>query len=104
MKPTQPSALLKTALILCLFAIVPSGVQADSNQTQLTVSSVSGTAGEDVTVFGTITNTGTGRVYLNGEGYSLGSSSLLNGDVADFFANAPAVTRWRRKFWAYRPV
>ena len=90
MKPTQPSTLLKAALILCLFAIVPSGVQADSNQTQLTVSSVSGTAGEDVTVFGTITNTGTGRVYLNGEGYSLGSSSLLNGDVADFFANAPA--------------
>lgn len=90
MKPTQPSTLLKAALIFCLFTIVPSGVQADSNQTQLTVSNVSGTAGEDVTVFGTITNTGTGRVYLNGEGYSLGSSSLLNGDVTDFFANAPA--------------
>ena len=90
MKPTQPSTLLKAALILCLFAIVPTGARGDSNQTELTVSSVTGTAGEDVTVFGTITNTGTVRVFLNGEGFSLGSSSLLNGDVTDFFANAPA--------------
>lgn len=89
MKTIQPSTLLKAALILCLLTIVSSGVRADSNQTQLTVSSVSGTAGEDVTVFGTITNTGKLRVFLNGEGFSLGSSSLLNGDVTDFFANAP---------------
>jgi hypothetical protein len=90
MTTIQPSALLKVALLLCLFAIVSSEVRADSNQTQLTVSSVGGTAGEDVTVFGTITNTGTVRVFLNGEGFSLGSSSLLNGDVTDFFSNAPA--------------
>jgi hypothetical protein len=90
MKTMQPSTLLRAALLLCLLTIVPSAVRADSNQTQLTVPSVSGTAGEDVTVFGTITNTGTVRVFLNGEGFSLGSSSLLNGDVTDFFANAPA--------------
>jgi hypothetical protein len=90
MRTIQPGTLLKAALVLCVFTIVPIGVRADSNQTQLTVSSVTGTAGEDVTVFGTITNTGTGRVYLNGEGFSLGSSSFLNGEVSDFFANAPA--------------
>jgi len=90
MKAIQPSTLLRAALILCLFTIVPTEVRADSNQTQLTVSSVSGTAGEDVTVFGTITNTGKALVFLNGEGFSLGSSSFLNGDVTDFFANAPA--------------
>jgi hypothetical protein len=92
MTTIQPSTstLLKAALALFLLTIVPIGAQADSNQTQLTVSSVLGTAGEDVTVFGTITNTGKGRVFLNGEGFSLGSSSLLNGDVTDFFTNAPA--------------
>jgi len=89
MKNIQPSRLLKAALFLSLLTIVATGARADSNQTQLTVSNVAGTAGEDVTVFGTITNTGTALVYLNGEGYSLGSSSLLNGDVTDFFANAP---------------
>jgi hypothetical protein len=90
MKPKQPSTLLKAVLALFLFAIVPLGVRADSNQTQLTVSNVSGSPGQDVTVFGTITNTGTVLVFLNGEGFSLGSSSFLNGDVSGFFANAPA--------------
>jgi PEP-CTERM motif len=90
MKPKQLSVLLKAALILCLLMIVPLGVRADSNQTQLTVSNVTGTPGQDVTVFGTITNTGTVLVFLNGEGFSLGSSSLLNGDVSGFFANAPS--------------
>ncbi len=90
MKPIQPSTLLKAVLALFLFAILPHGVRADSNQTQLTVSNVTGAPGQDVTVFGTITNTGTVLVFLNGEGFSLGSSSFLNGDVTNFFANAPA--------------
>ena len=90
MKPSKASMLLKAALILCLLTIAPIGVRADSNQTQLTVSNVTGTPGQDVTVFGTITNTGTALVYLNGEGFSLGTSSFLNGDVTDFFNNAPS--------------
>jgi hypothetical protein len=90
MKTIQPTSLLKAAFVLILFTLVPIAVHADSNQTQLALSVVAGTAGEEVTVFGTITNTGTTLVYLNGENYSLGSSSLLNGDVTDFFANAPA--------------
>jgi PEP-CTERM motif len=90
MKTIQPSLLLKAAFSLFLVTLLPIGVHADSNQTQLTLSIVTGTAGEDVTVFGTIANTGTTLVYLNGENYSLGSpSSFLNGDVTDFFANAP---------------
>jgi len=87
MKTMQPSTLLKATLVLFLFTVMPLGVRADS--TQLTLSPVTGTAGEDVTVFGTITNTGTVLVYLNGETFSLGSSSFLNGDVTDFFDNAP---------------
>jgi predicted secreted protein len=90
MKPIQSSTLLKAALALFLFALVPLGVRADSSQTQLTVSNVTGAPGQDVTVFGTISNTGTALVFLNGEGFSLGSASLLNGDVTNFFANAPA--------------
>ena len=90
MTTIQPSTLLKAALALFLFAILPMGVRADSSQTQLTVSNITATPGQDVTVFGTITNTGTALVYLNGEGFSLGSSSFLNGDVTNFFANAPA--------------
>ena len=90
MKTIQPSTLLKAALALFLFTIVPLGVRADSSQTQLTVSNVTATPGQDVTVFGTITNAGTALVFLNGEGFSLGSSSFLNGDVTNFFANAPA--------------
>ena len=87
MQTIQTSTLLKATLILFLFTMMPFGARADS--TQLTLSPVTGTAGEDVTVFGTITNTGTVLVYLNGETFSLGSSSLLNGDVTDFFDNAP---------------
>ena len=90
MKPIQSSTLWKVVLALFLFAIVPLGVRADSSQTQLTVSNVTGTPGQEVTVFGTITNTGTALVFLNGEGFSLGSSSFLNGDVTNFFTNAPA--------------
>jgi len=87
MQTIQTSTLLKATLILFLFTMMPFGARADS--TELTLSPVTGTAGEDVTVFGTITNTGTALVYLNGETFSLGSSSLLNGDVTDFFDNAP---------------
>src|SRR5580700_9885406 len=90
MKPIQSSTLWKVVLAFFLFAIVPLGVRADSSQTQVTVSNVAGTPGQDVTVFGTITNAGTALVFLNGEGFSLGSASLLNGDVTNFFANAPA--------------
>jgi hypothetical protein len=87
MKTMQLNTLLKAALILFLLTLMPFGVRADS--TQLTLSPVTGTAGEDLTVFGTITNTGTVVIFLNGETFSLGSSSLLNGDVTDFFDNAP---------------
>ena len=90
MKPIQSSTLWKVVIALFLFAIVPLGVRADSSQTQLTMSNVTATSGQDVTVFGTITNTGTALVFLNGEGFSLGTSSFLNGDVTNFFANAPA--------------
>ena len=90
MNPMQSSTLWKVVLAVFLLAIVPLGVRADSSQTQLTVSNVTAAAGQDVTVFGTITNAGTALVFLNGEGFSLGSSSFLNGDVTNFFANAPA--------------
>ena len=42
-----------------------------------------------MTVYGTITNTGSDDVYLNSENFTLGSSSFSNGDVTDFFLNAP---------------
>ena len=87
MKTIHASTLLKATLVLFLLTVMPLGVRADS--TQLTLSPVTGTAGEDVTVFGTITNTGTVDIFLNAETFSLGSSSLLNGDVTDFFDNAP---------------
>jgi hypothetical protein len=87
MKTIQPSTMLKAIFILFLVTVMPFGAKADS--TQLTLSPVTGTAGEDVTVFGTITNTGTVEIFLNGETFSLGSSSFLNGDVTDFFDNAP---------------
>lgn len=53
------------------------------------LSSVSGTAGEDVTVYGTISSTGAAEVFLNGENFNFGSSNFMNGDVSDFFVNAP---------------
>ena len=55
----------------------------------LTLTSVSGAPGSEVTVYGTITNTGSDDVYLNSENFTLGSSSFSNGDVTDFFLNAP---------------
>ena len=74
MKTIQASTLLKATLVLFLFTVMPLGVLADS--TELTLSPVTGTAGEDVTVFGTISNTGTVQIFLNGETFSLGSSSF----------------------------
>jgi hypothetical protein len=51
---------------------------------------VSGAPGTTVTVDGTITNTGSTTIFLNNEDFTLDSSPfLLNGDVTDFFLNAP---------------
>jgi len=78
------------AMILCLatfLTISPRVLHASG--IDLTVSSVSGAPGDTVTVDGTITNTGTTTVFLNNEDFTLGSGSFSNGDVTDFFFNAP---------------
>jgi hypothetical protein len=75
-------------LIAFFAAILPGTLRADS--TQLTLSSVSGSAGQVVTVDGTISNTGSSLINLNGENFTLGSDlNFLNGDVTDFLNNAP---------------
>jgi hypothetical protein len=85
---TQRRTLITLGLIAFFIAILPEMARADG--TQLTLSSVSGNAGQVVTVEGTISNTGSAIVNLNGENFSLGSdTNFLNGDVSDFLNNAP---------------
>ena len=55
----------------------------------LTLLPVLGTPGGTVTVEGVIANPGTSTLFLNNENFTLGSSNFLNGDVTDFFLNAP---------------
>jgi hypothetical protein len=89
MKPTtQRRTLMTLGLIAFFAAILPGTLRADS--TQLTLTSVSGSAGQVVTVDGTISNTGSALINLNGENFTLGSDlNFLNGDVTDFLNNAP---------------
>ena len=89
MKSRHVKVLGVATLIACLMALVPSATRGDSGGLDLTLSSVSGVPGSEVTVYGTITNTGSGDVYLNNENFTLGSSYFLNGDITDFFLNAP---------------
>lgn len=55
----------------------------------LTLSPISGSSGNVVTVDGTITNNTTDTVYLNGEDFTFGSMVFAKGDTIDFFLNAP---------------
>lgn len=85
---TQRRTLMILGLIAFFVAILPGTLRADS--TQLTLTSVSGSAGQVVTVDGTISNIGSSLINLNGENFTLGSDlSFLNGDVTDFLNNAP---------------
>lgn len=76
-----------TILAALVLAVLPSSVHA--NPVTLTLSAASGSSGSTITLDGTITNNTANTVYLNSEDFSLGSSSFLNGDVTDFFLNAP---------------
>jgi hypothetical protein len=80
--------ILASAMLIGLFAVwlVPS---ARAGTVTLTLSAVSGSPGGMVTLDGTITNDSTNTVYLNGEGFTLGSLSFSNGDITDFFLNTP---------------
>ena len=89
MKSKRVKALGMASLVLCLLAMVASAARGDGGGVDLTLTSVSGAPGSEVTVYGTITNTGSDDVYLNSENFTLGSSSFSNGDVTDFFLNAP---------------
>jgi hypothetical protein len=79
--------LLVMISVIFLLAVCPKAAHADG--VQLTLSNVTGAAGQGVGVSGVITNLGTDLVYLNGENFTLGSPNLVNGDVTDFFNNAP---------------
>jgi hypothetical protein len=89
MKPTTRCRTVITLGLIAFFAaILPGTLRADS--TQLTLTSVSGSAGQVVTVDGTISNTSSSLINLNGENFTLGSDlNFLNGDVMDFLNNAP---------------
>jgi uncharacterized membrane protein len=89
MKSQRVKVLGMASLVLCLLVMVASAARGDGGGVDLTLTSVSGTPGSEVTVYGTITNTGSGTVYLNNENYTLGTSNFLNGDITDFFVNAP---------------
>lgn len=89
MKSKHVKVLGMASLVLSLLVMVASAARGDSGGVDLTLTSVSGAPGSEVTVYGTITNTGSGTVYLNNESYTLGSTNFLNGDVTDFFVNAP---------------
>ena len=89
MKSKRVKALGMASLVLCLLAMVASAARGDGGGVDLTLTSVSGAPGSEVTVYGTIKNTGWDDVYLNSGIPLLGSSSFSNGDVTDFFLNAP---------------
>jgi PEP-CTERM motif-containing protein len=86
MKSTKLTFLVGLGLFAVFVAVLPGTVRADG--TQLTLSSVSGVAGQDVTLFGTISNTGSDLVNLNGESFNL-DTNFVNGDTTDFINNAP---------------
>src|SRR5271157_5025202 len=86
MNRTQHSLFRIASLAVCLAALLPASVRAD---TQLTLSNVTGAAGQDVTIYGTISHTGADVANLNAEDFTLGSSNFVLGDVSDFLINAP---------------
>jgi len=75
------------AVGVLLLAMLPSSARADGGG--LSLSAVTGSAGQEITVYGTISNSGGDTLYLNGESFTLGSSNFTDGDVTDFFNNAP---------------
>lgn len=87
MQSKRINTFFMTMFAVALFAALPAAVRADGGS--LTLSSVSGGPGTEVTVYGTVSNSGSSTLFLNGESFTLGSSSLQNGDVTDFFLNAP---------------
>lgn len=89
MKSKCVKVLGMAGLVLCLLAMVASAARGDGGGVDFTLTSVSGAPGSEVTVYGTITNTGSGTVYLNSENYTLGSTFFSNPDITDFFLNAP---------------
>jgi PEP-CTERM motif len=89
MKSKRTNVLAMASLVMCLLALVTSAARGDGGGVDLTLSSVSGASGSEVTVYGTITNTGADDVYLNSENFTLGSTYFSNADVTDFFLNAP---------------
>ena len=89
MKSKRVKVLGMASLVMCLLAMVASAARGDGGGVDLTLTSVSGAPGSEVTVYGTITNTGSDDVYLNSENFTLGSTYFSNGDVTDFFLNAP---------------
>ena len=89
MKSKRVKVLGMASLVMCLLAMAASAAWGDGGGVDLTLTSVSGAPGSEVTVYGTITNTGSDTVYLNNESYTLGSMNFLNGDITDFLLNAP---------------
>jgi hypothetical protein len=78
------------AMILCLVAFLAVSPRVlHATGIDLTLSPVSSAPGTTVTVDGTITNTGSTTIFLNNADFTLGSASFSNGDVTDFFFNAP---------------
>src|ERR1700682_2574233 len=78
---------LMAICVMSLFALLPTSAHA--NSITFTLSAVFGAPGSTATVYGTITNTGSSTIYLNGASFSLSSPSFLNGDTTNFFLNAP---------------
>jgi hypothetical protein len=89
MKSKRVKTLGMVSVVMCLLAMVASAARGDGGGVDLTLSSVSGAPGSEVTVYGTITNSGSDDVNLNSENFTLGSTYFSNGDVTDFFLNAP---------------
>jgi hypothetical protein len=75
-------------VIFLMSLAAASSRPAYADGVDLTLSSVSGTAGTTVTVDGTITNNSSNMVYLNNESFTL-PLPLINGDTTEFFLNAP---------------
>jgi hypothetical protein len=89
MKSKRVKVMGMASLVLCLLMMVVSAARADGGDEDLTLTSVSGAPGSEVTVYGTITNTGSDTDYLNSENYTLGSTFFSNPDITDFLLNAP---------------
>jgi len=87
MRARQIKILAMLILVMSLLTWGRTPVYADG--VDLTLAPVSGSPGSTVTVDGTITNNGLDTVYLNSESFTVASGSFVNGDITDFFLNAP---------------